>query len=297
MFGILDGRTARSIRGTIIFLLLISIGGNFLFFMDKYKNLEIINFYYYRNFLKFMIVLFIIAISTGVEVNNNLSKEEKAKYRKNIIYYIIGAIIVLLIGVIENKLIQSTYMIFGNVINAGLFIVLYSASRNVWIITIEQDKKVNKHFATSQSYDYKVEPVWKWKIWFSPIVKLNTRDKRVKSKSGGMIIFCTIVGIVAGIGTVPRLIFILIFCFATIFVAEEVLNLNTVLIGVCTGIRKCRDEDSGAIYNIIRITDFKNKRECEIGYDQEFIPYREGDNLEVVMSLITRRKKLIKYIG
>ncbi|MGL5577478.1 MAG: hypothetical protein ACRDCW_18220 [Sarcina sp.] len=296
MFGDLDGRTARSIRGTIIFLLLISIGGNFLFFIDKYKSLEIINFYYYRNFLKFMIVLFIIAISTGVEVNNNLSKEEKAKYRKNIIYYIIGAIIVLLIGFIENKLIQSTYMIFGNVINAGLFIVLYSASRNVWIITIEQDKKVNKHFATSQSYDYKVEPVWKWKIWFNPIVKVNTRDKRVKSKSGGMIMFCTIVGIVVGIGTVPRLIFILIFSFATIFVVEEVLNLNTVLTGVCTGIRKCRDEDGGGIYNIIRITDFKNKRECEIGYNQEFIPYREGDKLEVVMSLITRRKKLIRYI-
>lgn len=289
MFGKLDGRSARSMRMTIVFILLISICGNFIFFMEKYKELGIVNFYYYRDFLAVMAVFFVLAIASGFEVDNSLSSEDKSKYRKNIVYYILGAIIFILIGGVEYKLLNSAYMIFGNVVNIGLIVTLYFVSKNIWIISMEQGKKVNKYFANSKSCDYEVEPSWRWKVWFKPIIKSNIKDEDINSNLKVVVVYFAGVALLSFATTIWIVIAVVVICFTI----EEVFNLNTVLIGTCTSVEKIGGT-GGKSYRIT-VTDFKNKRECRVLYE-EMPPYREGDNLKVVITLITRRRKSVRYI-
>ncbi|MGL5066498.1 MAG: hypothetical protein ACRC6T_01545 [Sarcina sp.] len=294
MFGELDGRTARSIRVTIIFVLLISIGGNIIFFMDRYKELGIVNFYYYRNLLACIAVVFAIATASGFEVNNSLSKKEKSKYRKNISYYIIGSIIFILIGIVESKLSNSEYMVFAGVVNAGFIMLLYFISRNIWIISTEKDKKGNKYFAHPQSYDYKVEPSWRWKLWFKPIIKSRIKDEEITSNKKVMLVVaaCIIFATLSLFRVMGGVLLLVAICFTI----EEIFNLNTVLVGTCMMVKEEYDSDSGVYDYSIIVTDFKNKRECEVYYGKNIPPYREGDKLRVVITLITRRKKSVRYI-
>lgn len=294
MFGDLDGRTARSIRVTIIFVLLISVGGNFIFFIDKYKDLQFVRFRYYRTLLEFIALVFVIAIASGFEVTNNLSDKEKSKYRKNIIYYIGGSVIFILIGAIEYKLSNSVYMIFAGVLNVGLTMTLYFVSRNIWIISLEQDRKLNKYFAPAQSFDYKVEPSWRWKLWFKPIIKSNIKDEEITSN--GFVMKLVIICVVFAMLSLLIEVWVLIIVVVIFFTIEDVFNLNTVLVGTCMGFKKHEDSDSGSVYYSLIVTDFKNKRECEVYYSKNIPPYREGDKLQVVMTLITRRKKSVRYI-
>ena len=294
MFAKLDGRTVRSIRVTIIFILLISVGGNIIFFIDKYKDLEFVRFYYYRGFLEFVALLSVAAIASGFEVANSLSNKEKSKYKKNIIYYICGGIIFLSIGLVQNKLSNSVYMIFAGVINAGLIMLLYFISRNIWIISVEQESKENKYFAPAQSYDYKVEPSWRWKIWFKPIIKSNIKDEEISSNA--LVMKLVMICVVLAVLSLLIEIWVLIIVVVVSFTIEDIFNLNTVLFGTCMGIEVNEDSEEGSVYYSLIVTDFTNKRECKIYYGENIPPYREGDKLKVVMTLITRRKKSVRYI-